>query len=183
MKALIIIDMQMEMQRRLDAGRDCVNGDAPSRIAALAAAYRERSLPVLHIRHREDDPASPVHADAAGYPPMPCAEAVGDEPVFIKQTSSAFASTDLAAHLQQQGITELVVTGAVAGFCVNSTVRNGSDLGFTMTVVQDAVIGFDLPKTGLSAQVIFDVTMAHLQAEFARLEDTETELNALGNLV
>lgn len=114
---------------------------------------------------------------------MPCAEALGDEPVFIKQTSSAFASTDLAAHLQQNGITDLVVTGAVAGFCVNSTVRNGSDLGFTMTVVQDAVIGFDLPKTALSAQVIFDVTMAHLQAEFARLEDTETELNALGTLV
>lgn len=175
--------MQMEMQRRLDAGRDCVNGDAPSRIAALAAAYRERGLPVLHVRHRDDDPATPMHADAAGYPPMPCAAAFGNEPVFIKQTSSAFASTNLAAHLQQQGITELVVTGAVAGFCVNSTVRNGSDLGFTMTVAQDAVIGFDLPEAALSAQVIFDVTMAHLQADFARLVDTETELKTLGSLV
>ncbi|MEC9199183.1 MAG: isochorismatase family protein [Pseudomonadota bacterium] len=176
MKALIIIDMQMEMQRRLDSGRDCVNADAPERIAALIASYRNRGLPVIHIRHREDAPTSPVHQNAAGYPPMPCAEALEGEAVFIKQTSSAFASTDLAAHLRQQGITELVVTGAVAGFCVNSTVRNGSDLGFTMTVVKDAVLGFDLPDAGLTAQVIFDVTMAHLEAEFARLVQSSAEL-------
>lgn len=176
MKALIIIDMQMEMQRRLDSGRDCVNADAPERIAALAATYRNRGLPVIHICHRDDASTSPMHQDAAGYPPMPCAEALEGEAVFIKQTSSAFASTDLAAHLRQHGITELVVTGAVAGFCVNSTVRNGSDLGFTMTVVKDAILGFDLPHAGLSAQVIFDVTMAHLEADFARLVQTSAEL-------
>lgn len=176
MKALIIIDMQMEMQRRLDSGRDCVNADAPERIAALIASYRNRGLPVIHIRHREDAPTSPVHQNAAGYPPMPCAEALEGEAVFIKQTSSAFASTDLVAHLHQHGITELVVTGAVAGFCVNSTVRNGSDLGFTMTVVKDAILGFDLPDAGLTAQMIFDVTMAHLEAEFARLVRTSAEL-------
>ncbi|PRY92443.1 isochorismatase family protein [Donghicola tyrosinivorans] len=176
MKALIIIDMQMEMQRRLDSGRDCVNADAPERIAALAATYRNRGLPVIHIRHRDDDLGSPMHQDAAGYPPMPCAEALEGEAVFIKQTSSAFASTDLAAHLHQHGITELVVTGAVAGFCVNSTVRNGSDLGFTMTVVKDAILGFDLPHADLAAQVIFDVTMAHLEADFARLVQTSAEL-------
>lgn len=176
MKALIIIDMQMEMQRRLDSGRDCVNADAPERIAALAAAYRKRGLPVIHIRHRDDASTSPMHQDAAGYPPMPCAEALEDEAVFIKQTSSAFASTDLATHLRQHGITELVVTGAVAGFCVNSTVRHGSDLGVTMTVVKDAVLGFDLPHAGLTAQVIFDVTMAHLEADFARLVQTSAEL-------
>lgn len=176
MKALIIIDMQMEMQRRLNSGRDCVNRNAPKQITALAAAYRIRGLPVIHIRHRDDATASPMHQDAAGYPPMPCAEALEGEAVFIKQTSSAFASTDLAAHLHQHGITELVVTGAVAGFCVNSTVRSGADQGFTMTVVKDAILGFDLPDAGLTAQVIFDVTMAHLEADFARLVETSAEL-------
>lgn len=171
MKALIIIDMQMEMQHRIQAGRDCVNADAPIRIAALADAFRQQGLPVIHIRHRDDNPESPLHAEAAGYPPMPCAEATEGEAVFVKQTSSAFASTDLAAHLRKRGVSNLVVTGAVAGFCVNSTVRNGADLGFDMTVVRDAVIGFDLPAAGQTAQVIFDVTMAHLEADFARLVD------------
>ncbi|MCU0908443.1 MAG: isochorismatase family protein [Rhodobacteraceae bacterium] len=178
MRALIIIDMQLEMQRRIDAGRDCVNPDAPMRIAVLAEAFRKRGLPVIHVRHASDDPAAPLHPDAEGYPPMPCAVARDGEAVFVKRTSSAFASTDLAAHLRDTGITGLVVTGAVAGFCVNSTVRSGSDLGFAMTVVQDAVIGFDLPQAGLSARTIFDVTMAHLEADFARVVDTDAALAA-----
>lgn len=178
MKALIIIDMQMEMQHRIEAGMDCVNPDAPDRIAALAEAFRRKGMPILHIRHRDEDAASAFHQSAAGFSVMPCAEACDDEPVFLKRTSSGFASTDLASHLRAEGITDLVVTGAVAGFCVNSTVRNGADLGFKMTVVRDAVIGFDLPDAGLSAKVIFDVTMAHLEADFAQLVDTSDILAA-----
>lgn len=55
MKALVIIDMQMEMQHRIDAGRDCVNSDAPDRIAMLSEAFRKRGQPVIHIRHSADD--------------------------------------------------------------------------------------------------------------------------------
>lgn len=170
MKALVIIDMQMEMQQRIDRGQDCVNADAPARIEALAAAFRKTGQPVLHIRHREEDPASDFHVDAAGYQPMPCAQAATGEPVFVKRTSSGFASTDLEKHLRANSITDLVVTGAVAGFCINSTVRAGADLGFRMTVVRDAVLGFDL--SGLPARTIFDVTMAHLEADFATVLDT-----------
>jgi len=180
LKALLIIDMQLEMQHRIAAGRDCVNADAPERIAALAAAFRQAGWPVVHVRHRDDTPQSPLHPAAVGYPPMACAEALEGEAVFVKRTSSAFASTDLAAHLHAQGLTELVVAGAVAGFCVNSTVRHGADLGFEMTVVRDAVLGFDLPDAGLSAAVIFDVTLAHLAADFARVVDSASVLASAG---
>lgn len=94
----------------------------------------------------------------------------------MKRTSSGFASTDLATYLQDKGITDLMVTGAVAGFCVNSTVRAGADLGFDMTVVRDAVLGFDLPAAQLSARTIFDVTMAHLESDFAKVVDTSAVL-------
>ncbi len=170
--ALVIIDMQMTMQHRLDAGRDHVNSNAPERIAAIVTAFRHAGQPVIHIRHRDDDPASPLHPDAPGYPAMPCAEAIANEPVFVKATSSGFASTKLEGYLREKGITSLIVTGAVAGFCVNSTVRAGADLGFRMTVVRDAVLGFDLPSENLSARIIFDVTMAHLKADFAEVVDS-----------
>lgn len=176
MKALLIIDMQMEMQHRMERGRDHVNPDAPVRVAELAAMFRQKGLPVIHIRHRDENPASPLHPEAAGYPPMPCAEALEGEAVFLKRTSSGFASTDLANHLRENGIANLVVTGAVAGFCVNSTVRAGADLGFNMTIVQDAVIGFDLPSANLSARTIFDVTIAHLEADFATVIDASSVL-------
>lgn len=179
MKALIIIDMQMEVQHRIDDGRDCINSDAPVRIAALCSAFRRSGQPIVHVRHRDDDPGSPLHTDAAGYLAMPCAEALEGEPIFLKRTSSAFASTDLATYLHEKGIADLVVTGAVAGFCVNSTVRAGADLGFNMTVVSDAVIGFDLPDTGLSARAIFDVTMAHLEADFAWIVNSSALIKAI----
>ncbi|MEZ0167374.1 isochorismatase family protein [Microvirga sp. TS319] len=176
--ALVIIDMQTMMQHRIDAGRDCVNPDASARVAELAKAFRQRKWPIVHIRHHEDDPASPLHPDAPGYLPMPCAEALENEPIFLKRTSSGFASTDLEAYLRNDGITDLVVVGAVAGFCVNSTVRAGADLGFKMTVVGDAIIGFDLPSANLSARSIFDVTMAHLEADFARVVDASSVLDS-----
>ncbi len=170
--ALLIIDMQMLMQERLDAGREHVNGDASKNIAALANAFRAARKPVIHIRHRDEDERSAVHESAPGYKPMPCAKARDNEPVFIKNTSSAFASTELEGYLREVGITDLVVVGAVAGFCVNTTVRAGCDLGFKMSVVRDAVLGFDLPDANLSARTVFDVTMAHLAADFAEIVET-----------
>lgn len=86
MKSLIIIDMQMEMSHRIEAGRDCVNVDAPIRIASLADSFRRRGLPVVHIRHRDESPQSPLNADAAGYSPMSCSEAIEGEAVFVKRT-------------------------------------------------------------------------------------------------
>jgi nicotinamidase-related amidase len=170
--ALLIIDMQMVMQERLDAGREHVNGGAARNIAALAAAFRSARKPVIHIRHREADESSALHESAPGYRPMPCAMARDNEPVFVKSTSSGFASTELEGYLHEVGITHLVVTGAVAGFCVNTTVRAGCDLGFKMSVVRDAVLGFDLPDANLSARAIFDVTMAHLESDFAEIVET-----------
>ncbi len=177
MRALIIIDMQMDMQHRLDRGQDSVNPDAGDKIAALARHFRAQRLPVIHIRHREDHPASDFHPDAAGFPPMPCALAADGEAVFVKTTSSSFTSTGLEAHLRENGLSDLTVVGAVAGFCINSTVRHGADLGFRMTVPTDAVLGFSLPHANQSAQVIFDVTMAHLGADFAALTDTAALLD------
>lgn len=166
--------MQMEMQRRMEAGYDCVNAGAPARVASLAALFRRERKPVVHIGHRDEDAASAFHIDAVGHAAMPCAEAKADEPVFLKTTSSGFALTDLTDYLRMAGITKLVVTGAVAGFCIDSTVRAGADLGFEMTVVRDAVIGFALPAAKLSARTIFDVTMAQLEADFARVVEAET---------
>lgn len=177
--ALVIIDMQMEMQHRIESGRPYVHPDAPATIATLADAFRRNQRPVIHIRHAATDPASPFHPDALRYPPMTCAIDRPDEAVFVKRSSSAFATTRLEAHLRERGITHIHVVGAVAGFCVNSAVRTASDLGFRVTVVRDGVIGFDLPSAGLDARVIFDVTMGLLAADFAEVVESEAVLAGL----
>ncbi|MEZ5752340.1 MAG: isochorismatase family protein [Paracoccaceae bacterium] len=171
--ALLVIDMQAEMQARLDAGRDCVNPEAGAALARLLAEWRGKGAPVFHIRHRVDDPRSPFAPGAPGFEAMPCAEAAPGEPVLVKTTSSAFASTPLEARLRAQGVKDVVIAGAVAGFCVNSTARAASDLGFAVTVAQDAVLGFDLPAEGLAARPLFDATMALLASGFARIASVD----------
>lgn len=171
-KALVIIDMQMLMQERLDAGRDHVNGDAVVKVAGLAAKFRDAGKKVIHVHHCEPDPASSMHKGAPAQRVMPGVQPFVDDAVFVKSTSSPFASTDIEKYLRDNRIETLVVTGAVAGYCINTTVRVGSDLGFTMIVARDAVIGFDMPDDDLSARTIFDVTMAHLKSDFARVVDS-----------
>jgi nicotinamidase-related amidase len=103
---------------------------------------------------------------------MPCAVPVAGEAVFWKSTSSAFAGTGLDAHLRRQGIGRLVLVGAVAAFCVTSTCRSASDLGFQVILPGDALIGFDIPGHDggrIDADTVLRVTLSLLGADFAQL--------------
>ncbi len=163
-----------------DAGRPHVNGDAADKVLALATAFRKAGRPVISVRHADSDPASPLHPEGSGYPPMPCVEEQFGEAVFVKRRSSAFATTALAAHLRERGLSHLYLVGAVAGFCVNSTARTACDPGLRVTLVPDAVLGSDLPLVGLEARTAFDVTMGLLAADFAELRGSGAVLRGLG---
>ncbi len=172
MRAVLIIDMQDGMADRIRAGRPTATPDAPDRIAVLLADARASGTPVIHVLHDDPDPASPFRKGQSGAAPMPCATPLADETVVWKHGSSAFHGTGLDAHLSALGITDLVVAGAVAAFCVTSTVRQASDLGYRVLLPQDALLGFDLPAHDggrLDAGTVFRVTLSLLGADFATL--------------
>ena len=167
--ALLVIDMQMDMAFRIAEGQPHTGPDAPGRIAELLQLFRETGRPVLHVHHSEPEPGSPFHPDMPGAAPMPCALPHFHEPVFRKTTSSAFPSTDLVAHLRANGIDRLVICGAVAAFCVNSTTR------FSVIVVEDAVLGFGLPDRAngmIPPEIVLAVTLSALDLDFARVLPT-----------
>lgn len=62
----------------------------------------------------------------------------GDEMTLTKITSSAFLSTSLDLVLHNMGIDTLIVAGVITNGCVESTVRDGRDLGYKVIVVGDA---------------------------------------------
>ena len=170
--ALLVIDMQMGMEHRRIAGRPRANPRAESHVAALIATFRARGLQVVHVHHDDANPASDFHPGAAGHAPLPCAVPVAGEAVLHKTGSSAFAGTGLDAHLRRGGVGRIVVVGAVAAFCVTSTVRAASDLGFAVILPGDALIGFDLPAHDgerIDADTVLRVTLSLLGADFARL--------------
>jgi nicotinamidase-related amidase len=173
--ALLVIDMQMGMEHRRAAGRPRANPDAENHVAALIALFRGRGLPVVHVHHDDPDPRSDFCPGAAGHAPLACAVPLHGETVLHKTRSSAFAGTGLDAHLRRMGVGRLVVVGAVAAFCVTSTVRAGADLGFDVILPGDALIGFDIAAHDggrIDADTVLRVTLSLLGADFARLVTT-----------
>jgi nicotinamidase-related amidase len=171
-RAVLVIDMQEGMAERIRTGRPTATPDAPDRIAALLAGARRAGIPVIHVLHDDPHAESPFRKGHPGAEPMPCAMPLPGETLFWKHGSSAFHGTGLDAHLKANGITELVIVGAVAAFCVTSTVRQASDLGYRVLLPQDALLGFDLPAHDggrLDAATVFRVTLSLLGADFATL--------------
>jgi nicotinamidase-related amidase len=171
-RAVLVIDMQEGMADRIRAGRVPVVPEAPDRIARLLADARADGVPVIHVHHDDPDPGSPFRKGTPGGAPMACAMPLPGETLLWKHGSSAFHGTGLDAHLRGLGVTELVVAGAVAAFCVTSTVRMASDLGYRVLLPQDALLGFDLPAHDggrIDAATVQRVTLSILGADFARL--------------
>ncbi len=168
--ALVCIDMQMGMADRIAAGRPQANPMAEAHVAALLALFRARGLPVVHVLH--DEPETPFQRHLPAGAPMPCALPVTGEAVLWKSRSSAFAGTGLEALLRGQGTQRIVVVGAVAAFCVTSTVRAASDLGFQVVLPGDALLAFDIPAHDggrIGADEVLRVTLSLLGADFATL--------------
>ncbi|AWB49248.1 isochorismatase [Gemmobacter aquarius] len=168
--ALICIDMQMGMADRIAAGRPQANPMAEAHVAALLALFRARGLPVVHVLH--DEPETPFQRHLPAGAPMPCALPVTGEAVLWKSRSSAFAGTGLEALLRGQGTQRIVVVGAVAAFCVTSTVRAAFDLGFQVVLPGDALLAFDIPAHDggrIGADEVLRVTLSLLGADFATL--------------
>jgi nicotinamidase-related amidase len=179
--ALLVIDMQEGMAERSRAGRPRANPMAETHVAGLLSLFRQRGLPVLHVHHDDPDPASPFRKGQPSGAPMACAAPLAEETVFWKRGSSAFHGTGLEGQLRLAGIDTLVIIGAVAAYCVTSTTRWASDLGFKVILPGDALIGFDIPAHNggrIDADTVLRVTLSLLGSDFARLVRAE-EVGAL----
>lgn len=179
--ALLVIDCQMEFARRTAAGIPRSNPDAETNIAGVIAIFRAKCLPVLHVHHDDPNPKSGFRLGTPGGEPMPCAQALVGEPIFVKHGSSAFAGTGLAAHLHAACVTRLVIVGAAVNYCVASTVRMAADLGFTVVLVQEAVFGFGVTGpdgTHHGPETVLSVTLGTL-TEFAAIVSTSSVTDIL----
>jgi nicotinamidase-related amidase len=175
--ALVVIDMQQGMADRVAAGRELAVPEAPANVAALLALFRRRGLPVIHVHHDDADPASPFRKGQPAAAPMAQAVPLPGEALFWKARSSAFAGTGLDAHLRAQGIGTIVLCGAVAAFCVTSSTRAASDLGYRVLLPGDALMAFDIEAHDggrIGAAQVLRVTLSLLGADFARLVSAAT---------
>ena len=91
--------------------------------------------------------------------------------------SSAFGGTDLDPHLHGAGITHIVICGLLTNTCVESTVRQGVDLGYHVTVLRDAVASWSHRDHDAAIEGTLPLVAHQLMtvAEFERAIETMRE--------
>jgi len=175
--ALLLIDVQQAFDDSDYWGKRN-NPDAELNMAALLACFRKKGWSVLHAQHVSAKPTSLFHPDKASCAFKDEVQPQGDEPVFQKNTNSAFIGTDLESYLQVEGITVLVIAGLITDHCVSTTVRMAANLGFDVVLADDATATFDrLHVDGdkfYDAQMIHDIHLASLHGEFCRVMPTHS---------
>jgi nicotinamidase-related amidase len=145
-------------------------------VAGLLTQFRAQGWPVAHVMHDDRRPASAFRRGLPGFVVMDCAAPVAGEPVFVKTTSAAFASTDLAGWARERGVARFVVVGASVNHCVSSTVRAGFDAGFRLAVVRDGVFGFAVARHGggeIDPDTVRDVVLGSLAPVLADVIDSD----------
>lgn len=175
--ALLVIDVQQGFDDPRLGARN--NPDAERRIADLLAAWRAAGRPVVHAQHLSLEPQAPLREDAPGHALKPEALPLTGEPVFRKHVNSAFIGTDLEAYLRERGIDKLVLVGITTDHCVSTTARMAANLGFTVTVVEDATATFERrgpDGAHYSADLMHRAALASLHGEFATVRSARDVL-------
>jgi nicotinamidase-related amidase len=146
-------------------------------IQKLLKTFREQKMEVIHIRiqaltndgrdrsnghKRLDLLAAPGSKESQFLEEV---APLGDEIVINKTASGVFSSTNLNYVLTNIGINELVVAGVYTNECVETTIRDACDLGYLVTMVEDAC-------TTVTPE-LHNASVTTLRNRYAAVESTE----------
>jgi nicotinamidase-related amidase len=196
--ALLVTDVQysdasinhgifaQKRERGLTAGLDYyaeAMSDAVPNIRRLQDAFRAARIEVLFSRNQaatqDGRDRGQIHKNHAILCPPGSLDAaileeiapVGDEIVFSKTTGSVFNSTPIHHVLFNMGIRNLVICGVMTSGCVESAVRDASDLGYGVIMVSDACASWTEELHQASLRVVHGV--------FGRVMDTVAVLASI----
>lgn len=178
MRALLVIDVQNGF---LDPGQPIRNNKhAEKNMLKIMEHCRKKGDSIIHIQHLGTAKDSfflseKNRAFQKGFGPQ------GNEKVIQKFFNSAFIGTDLEDYLHKQGIYELVIVGLTLPHCVSTTTRMAANLGFDVTLIEDACATYallDQDGNWLDPQKIHLYNLAALNHEFAKVMTARDFLNS-----
>jgi len=127
--ALLVVDVQVGVVRAAwDVSRVVAN------VAATVWRARAQGVPVIWVQH-EDEDLMPGCGDWQWVPELVPVEG---ETRIHKRFNSSFEQTALEAELAAQGVTHVVLAGAMTNWCIRATAYAALERGFDLTLVGDA---------------------------------------------
>lgn len=172
--ALILIDVQNDY---FDGGlmaladMDAAAGNA----AHLLADARARQVPPFHIRHIAGSAEAPFFRPGTfGSEIYESVRPAPGETVIEKNRPNAFVGTGLEAALRETGTRHVTICGAMSQMCVDAIARAASDMGFGVTVVEDACAAASVSFGGVAgpAVQVHAAIMALLAASYGKVVRT-----------
>ena len=113
--------------------RECHRPD----LSDLPPAKRNRGAPSLRIG--DQGPMGRILvAGEDGADIIPELSPIAGELVIDKPGKGAFYATPLAGHLNQHGISKLILAGVTTEVCVQTTMREANDRGYDCLLIEDA---------------------------------------------
>ena len=177
-RAIIAIDIQNEY---FETGKLPLVGirAAATNARRVMDHARANGDAVVHVRHEFPDPATPFFAP--GTPGADIHESVQpleSEPVVLKNYPNAFRDTELKALLDERGVEEVVLVGAMSHMCIDATTRAAADFGYKATVVHDACATRELEFEGkvVPAEQVHTALMSALAFGYATVASAESYL-------
>jgi nicotinamidase-related amidase len=176
--AIVMIDLQHAV-----VGRDVKPhsaADVVERSKKLADAVRAKGGVVVFIHvilsdflslNVDEGMQMPKELPAEASDIVPTAGMQPGDLLISKKHWGAFAGTNLEQELRSRGVDTVVLTGIATNIGVESTLRQGTGLGFHFVVVEDACSTFS-PE-------MQEFAVKHIFPRLARVRSTEQVLEAL----
>jgi nicotinamidase-related amidase len=131
--ALVVIDVQ----QGLIQGFENDWREVLPVITDLASRAREAGVPVVLVQHCGSSETHPLHRTQPGWALHPTVNPRPGDLHIEKRWSDAFRDTDLNALLRHAEVTRVVIVGAQTEYCVDTTVRRATSLGYDVVLVAD----------------------------------------------
>jgi nicotinamidase-related amidase len=106
-------------------------------ISDLGSRARNAGAPVFLIQHCGSALSHPLHPSRPGWMLHPAVDPQPRDLRVEKRWSDAFRDTELDARLQDASVTRLVLVGAQTEYCVDTTARRATSLGYDVDLVAD----------------------------------------------
>lgn len=173
-RAIVVVDLQNDYW---PTGKWPLQGidEAAANAAKVIEKARMAGDMVIHVRHEFTSPDAPFFAPGSeGAEINVAVQPAGDETIILKNHPNSFRDTELKQVLDEKGIEEVVVVGAMSHMCIAATARAATDYGYRTVVVQDACATRDVEFNGVTvpAAQVHAANMSALAFAYGEVIDT-----------